>query len=94
MKREKPRQTLSPRDLATQSSEIEAELSLAREVRDLWIRQARGIGKDRTLEFQRQIARLEGDLHDLRQGARRREGKRLGNPPPCTHGIAGQAWGA
>lgn len=91
MTRSTQRQPLSPRDFATQSREIEAELSLVREVRDLWVRQARGIGKDRTLDFQRQITRLEGDLDGLRR-ARRTESKRTGGPAAGAHGTVGQPW--
>ncbi len=91
MTRSTQRQPLSPRDFATQSHEIEAELSLVREVRDLWVRQARGIGKDRTLDFQRQITRLEGDLDGLRR-ARPAESNRAGNLPAGARGTVGQPW--
>lgn len=93
MRRSKKRQSLSPRDFATQSNEIEAELSLVREVRDLWIEQARGIGKDRTGEFQRQINRLESDLDELRRRARRTNIERMSSDRERPGGTVGQAWG-
>lgn len=93
MRRSKQQQPLSPRDFATQSNEIETELSFVRHVRDQWIEKARGIGKDRTGEFKRQISRLEGDLDELRRRARRTEGERLPDRGPDNPGMAGQAWG-
>lgn len=94
MRRSKRRQALSPRDFAAQSNEIESELLLVREVRDLWIEQARGIGKDRQPEFQRQIDRLEQDLDELRKRARRTDNGRVGtNETGNAAGTVGQAWG-
>lgn len=93
MRRSKQRQPLSPRDFTTQANELETELTIAREVRDLWLKRARGIGKDRTSEFKQQIARLEDDLDDLRRRAQQTEGKRMGDSPPGASGMMGQAWG-
>ncbi len=93
MKRSKKRQSLSPRDFATQSNEIQTELSLVREVRDLWLQQAQGLGKDRQPEFQRDISRLEKDLEELRRRARKTENKRVGDGHPHGGGTVGQAWG-
>lgn len=93
MRRSTQRQPLSPRDFATQAGEIESELRLAREVRDLWLSHAKGLGKDRTAELQRQVNRLQSDLDDLRRRARRTDSNRRGGSAGGGSGTVGQAWG-
>ena len=87
------RQPLSPRDFSTQTNEIEAELALVRATREIWLARARGIGRDRTSEFDRDIARLEGAREALRRRARHTANSRVSKDEGHSGGPMSQAWG-
>jgi hypothetical protein len=78
MKRLK-RQSVSPRDFAIQSRELERELKLTRETKEEWMQLARGIGGDRTDDFEAEIARIERELQSLRERAELTQRKRAAN---------------